>query len=262
MLVLDIDPVIVQVGPVVLRWYGAMIAAGVLSGIWLAGRGATQRGLDADGVYSAALWAVIGGLLGARLVHVLDKWEYYARDPLRVVLLQEGGIAAWGAIAGGSIGGLAACRRYRISFWHLADTAAPAAALGFAIGRIGSIVNGEAAGATARVPWAFVYQHPRALLPVPEYFSAPTHPYPLYEMVWNLVALGLLLRLRSRRVRPGTSFVVLLASYALGRLLLETFRQEQPLLFGLPSAQLFAIIGLLLAAYLALYLRAAPAPAP
>jgi phosphatidylglycerol:prolipoprotein diacylglycerol transferase len=257
---IDIDPVIVHIGPFALRWYSLMIMVGVMVGVWLSARFGEKRGISADDTYSAAFWIVGGGILGARLAHVIDRWDYYAASPLKILAVYEGGLAIWGGVLAGGFAGWAYARRYGISFWPFADSVSHGALLGQAIGRIGCIVNGDVAGKPTNGDWGFVYTNPNALLPKAEYFNTATHPYPVYEMGLDLVLFGLLF-LVWRSVRwDGAVFLVYCAGYAAIRFFLTFAREEAQFLFGLQQAQVLSLLVVVVAAYLYLYLRSrAPA---
>ncbi len=136
----------------------------------------------------------------------------------------------------------------------MADVAAPAVLLGQIVGRAGSLINGDAFGSPADLPWSLVYVHPDALIPD---LGEPTHPYPLYEMLWNAVALGIVWRLRRQQLPDGTLFLVFLVLYAAGRFVLTFVRQEAIVLAGLQQAQVVALVALAIALPLLLRRRAA-----
>jgi phosphatidylglycerol:prolipoprotein diacylglycerol transferase len=253
---IDIDPVIAHIGPFALRWYSLMIMLGVLAGTWLAAKFAERRGIAADHIYSAALWVVIGGMAGARLAHVVDRFDFYLANPAKILAIHEGGIAIWGGLIAGGLAGTAYALRHKLPFWPFADAASHAAILGQAIGRIGCIVNGDVAGKPTNGNWGFVYTNPNALLPKAEYFNTPTHPYPLYELVWDLALFGLLFVVARKVKFDGAVFLTYCALYSLGRFLLTFTREEAVFLFGLQQAQVFSIIVIIVAAYLYLYRRA------
>ncbi|HEX2035966.1 MAG TPA: prolipoprotein diacylglyceryl transferase [Chloroflexota bacterium] len=252
---ISVDPIIVHLGPLALRWYSLMITVGVLVGTWMAARFARQRGIPEDDVYSGALWVVLGGIIGARLAHVVDRFDYYRLNPDKILAVYEGGLAIWGAVIVGGLAGWAFTRRNRIKFWPFADAVAHGAILGQAIGRIGCIINGDVAGRPTGGDWGFVYTNPHALLPRPEYFNVPTHPYPLYEMVWDLALFGLLFVVARRAKFDGAVFLVYAIVYSLGRFVLTFVREEETWLFGLQQAQVISLIVIVVAAYLYLYLR-------
>jgi phosphatidylglycerol:prolipoprotein diacylglycerol transferase len=238
-IVVAVDPVLLNLGDLSVRWYGLMIAVGIVLGVALALREARRLGVSEDATYSCALWGTLGALIGARLFHVLDRVDFYLQNPAAVLALQQGGLAIWGAVVGGVAAGSLYCRFAGLSVATMADLAAPALLLGQIVGRIGSLVNGDAYGGSFDAPWSLVYVHEAALIPD---LGEPTHPYPLYEMLWNVLVLALLWRIRTRAHPAGTTFFVYLLLYALGRFLLGFVRQEALVLFGLQQAQLIALI--------------------
>lgn len=252
-IVIDIDPVIAHIGGFELRWYGVAIALAVVAAVWMAVREAQRKGIVPDDIYSAVSWALIGGLAGARLFHVLDQWEYYAVNPLHIVQLQQGGLAIWGGLAGGGMATLLYARSKRLPLGRLADAAAPALLTAQTIGRLGCIINGDAYGGVTNLPWGFIYKNPDSLIPA-RLFGVPTQPYPLYEMIWNALALLVVLWLSRRVKKDGLVFACYLALYSLGRMALTFVRQENLILFGLQQAQVLALAILVGSAAMFIYL--------
>jgi phosphatidylglycerol:prolipoprotein diacylglycerol transferase len=238
-IVIAVDPVLFQVGELAVRWYGLMIALGIALGVAVALREARRVGVSEDATYSCALWGTLGALVGARLFHVLDRVDFYLQNPAAALAVQQGGLAVWGAVIGGLAAGSLYCRLAGLSTARISDLAAPALLVGQIVGRVGSLVNGDAYGAAFDAPWSLVYVHEAALIPD---LGEPTHPYPLYEMAWNAVVLGLLWRWRLRPLPPGTLFALYLALYAVGRFALSFVRQEALVVVGLHQAQLIAIV--------------------
>ncbi len=249
-IVIDIDPVLFSGGPVTLRWYGLMISLAIVAGVILAVREARRRGISEDDVMYVVLWAMPFALIGARLFHVVDAWQYYANYPLQILAIQQGGLAIYGGLAGGIAGGLVAVRRRRLPLWRLLDIAAPSLILGQAIGRVGCFINGDHQGPPTNLPWATSYVHPGNLAPD----SQPRHPAQLYEMLFDLAVFGLLLWLRPRVKREGVLFAIYAGLYAFGRFWISALREDAPFLMGLKEAQVISIAALLLAFPLALYL--------
>jgi prolipoprotein diacylglyceryl transferase len=212
-----------------------------------------------DAVYAVATPAVIGGIIGARLFHVVDCWSLcgYDKDPWLILQIWSGGIAIMGAVVGGALTGLVvAVRRGDIPIGAAADAAAPGIGLGMAIGRIGDVINGEHHAIACTGPGICVtYSHPDSLGQGPTYtdgrFSAdPVHLAVGYEMLWDLAGVLLALALRRRFVgRPpeGRIFWLWLAFQSLGRLLISFLRIDKVDLFGLYQAQLVSIVLIALA---------------
>lgn len=250
-IVIDIDPIIFSGGPITLRWYGLIISLALVVGVALAVREAGRRGIVEDDVMYVVLWAVPFALVGARLFHVIDAWRYYANYPLQILAVQEGGLAIYGGLVGGLAGGLVAVHRRGLPLWRLLDVAAPSMILGQAIGRIGCFINGDHQGPPTSLPWATSYVYPGNLAPD----SQPRHPAQLYEMLYDLALLGLLLLLRRRLRREGLLFTMYVALYAFGRFWISALREDAPFLMGLKEAQVISVAAFLLAIPLALYLR-------
>src|SRR5690349_312447 len=143
------DPIIARLGTFELGWHGIFTALAVLGGVWLALWLAARRGISTDMVASIATWGVVGGIVGARLFHVLDHLPTYLQDPQSIVMVWRGGIAVYGAFIGGLVAGGIAAWRARADMWQLLDVAAPAMLVGQAIGRLGCLSNGDAWGANA-----------------------------------------------------------------------------------------------------------------
>jgi len=130
--------------------------------------------------------------------------------------------------------------------WKVADAAARGMLLGQAAGRLACIPNGDAVGAPATVPWAFIYTNPAALVP-PEWLGVPLHPYPVYEMLFDLALLVVLWRLRDTLKRDGVLFLVYVVAYSAGRFLLTFYRVELVWFWGLQEAQVFSLLSFALA---------------
>lgn len=231
-----VDPVLLAVGPLSIRWYGALIAGSFIPGFYLAAAEAERKGYTRDQVADFALWIAIGGLLGARLGFVLQNLPYFLAHPARIVAAWEGGLSMHGVMAGGVIAALLFTRRYRLPFLPLADATVPALLLGQAIGRWGNFFNQELFGYPTDVPWKMYIRpenRPAAFIDY-EFF----HPTFLYESLWN--AAGVLFLLAYRRwpgAREGDVFFLYFPVYSLGRFIVEFFRIEPSFAAGLTLAQ-------------------------
>jgi phosphatidylglycerol:prolipoprotein diacylglycerol transferase len=242
---IGIDPMIAHLGPFMISWYNLFFMLAVAAGWWLGLREAERKGLDVEKMWSLITWSVLGGLVGARLFHVMDRWDLYAADPVRALYVWEGGLAIYGGLIGGVLTGLLYAWWVGLPVWRVADAAAPGLILGQALGRLACIPNGDAYGAPTDAPWAFVYTNPATMVP-DDLLGTPLHPYPLYEMVFDLALLGLLWRLRSVYKTDGLLFLTYAGVYAVGRFLLTFSRMEQVWFFGLQEAQIVALAVLVL----------------
>ncbi|MDP2953553.1 MAG: prolipoprotein diacylglyceryl transferase [Chloroflexota bacterium] len=259
MIYIDVDPIILHLGPFMLHWYSLAVAGGVLVGILVALKEARRIGLPADRIFALALWAAVAGIIGTRLFHIIDRWEFYAANPGALLSFQQGGLAIWGGVALGVLVGVVYARMNRLPVGRTADIAVLGLLSGQIVGRLGCIVNGDAAGGPINLPWAFIYDHPNALI-APSLRGIPTHPYPLYEMLYNLVVLGVLWKMRTKALPPGFLFFTYLALYSLGRFFLTFVRQEQLIIGNLQQAQIVALLGLIVAVPALIWLARKPSP--
>jgi phosphatidylglycerol---prolipoprotein diacylglyceryl transferase len=259
-------PVAFELGPITFRWYGLLITGALLLGILLAQNLGQRRGIDPDRIGDLAIWLVLGALPGARLYYVLFEWDRYADRPLAALAIWQGGIAIHGAILGGAIAALLFARRYSLSFWQLADVVAPALVMGQAIGRWGNFFNSEAFGSPTDLPWRVFIppaQRPPGLGAEPYY-----HPTFLYESLWNLGVLALVLWLffwglrHPGRLKAGTIFLVYFATYSLGRLWIEGLRLDSLMLGPLRIAQVVSLAGIALGVVGLLWLYRLKRPLP
>jgi len=217
----------------------------------IAAREADRKELKAGDIYLLMPWVLVAGLIGARLLHVIDHWDYYATNPAQIMQLQQGGLAIWGGLVTGVITVAIYAKVKHIQLGLLMDTLVPALLVAQIIGRIGCIINGDAYGGATTLPWGFIYTHPDAL--IPHYLvGVPTHPYPVYEMIWNVLVLLLVLRFRNKISQNGLLFLSYLSFYSIGRFIFSFVRQEIDTLWGLQQAQVLAI-AMLITSGIAIY---------
>jgi len=241
---IDIDPVIVHLGPLALGWYGLFVAIAIGVGLWLAFREARRKGLPMEHVESLATWVFVGGVVGARALHVIDRWDLYALHPLGIFAVWNGGLAIMGAVLGGTVAGVIVAWRRGLPVRAIADAAAPAAILGQAIGRFACLFTGDAVGRPTS-GFGITYLNPHAMVPQ---LGVAYEPVFLYEMAWDLGVFAVLWWLRPRLRVDGQLFAAYLALYAIGKFALTFLRTETVWLGGLQEAQLLSIAALGLAA--------------
>jgi len=251
---IDIDPIIFQIGPIAVRWYGLMYVVGIMAGMWVAGLYVPIRKLTEDDLWYVFWPAVISGLIGARLYYVLQSLDKvdYLREPWRIIATWEGGMAFYGAVFAIVPAIIIAARRRGLNVLSVLDAGAVFAVVGQAFGRIGNIINGDIVGYPTDLPWGFVYVHPNSFVAIK---GVPYQPAAVYELLFNLVLFGLMWRLRNHLRTPGSMFVFWLASYSIGQILLFTQRANDVLFLGLKQAQLTAIVVIIACIPLAWYVR-------
>jgi prolipoprotein diacylglyceryl transferase len=225
------DRGVIDLGPVPLHMYGLLIAVGVLVAAKVAEVRWIKRGGNAKDFGDIVVWAVISGVIGARLYHVVTDYQLFTDDPLRAFEIWEGGLGIWGAIMGGAVAVLVLARRRKLRFADIADAAAPGLAFAQSIGRWGNWFNQELFGAPSSLPWAIEISP--ANRPA-EYRTATTfQPMFLYESLYCL-ALGLVLLWVDRRFRlkRGQVFALYCAGYTAARFVFEEMRVDPAHLIG------------------------------
>ena len=226
-----------HLGPVPIRGYALCIVLGIILAVWLAEKRWQARGGQPGEVQDLALWAVPAGIVGARLYHVVTDNDLYVgegRSLWDALYIWHGGLGIWGGIAGGALGAWLYCRHRGIRFTPMLDALAPTALLGQAVGRWGNWFNQELYGRPTDLPWgleidsdhfsrSYLDQLQAAGRPVPD--VATFHPTFLYECLWNLGALVLILWLDRRfRIGHGRVLALYVMAYTLGRGWIEHLR--------------------------------------
>jgi len=233
----SVDPIAFSFGNFEIRWYGILIALALLIGIFVSYYIAKYRGQKAEEVINFAPFAVIAGVIGARLLHVIVNWSYYSGHLSYIFAFRRGGLAIQGVMLGGVIALLIFCKVRKLNFWLWADILSPALILGQAIGRWGNFFNQEAFGRPTSLPWG-IYIDPinRPL----EYSNAQYfHPTFFYEFLANLMLFGLLLMIhRIYKRKPdsfpdGLIFCTYLGVYAVYRSVIEYYRIDSSYFLGI-----------------------------
>lgn len=215
-----------------IHWYGIIIAVGVLLAMALCSAVYKKRGRNPEELLDFLIWALPIGIIGARAYYVIFSWDSYKDSPGDIIKIWEGGLAVYGGIIAGLITAVVFCRIKKISFPEFADVAILGVTVGQCIGRWGNFVNGEAHGGETLLPWGMSING-----------AEPVHPTFLYESMWSLVGLFLLLLVLSRMAAPGSVFFTYLIWYGAGRFFIEGMRTDSLYTsFGLRASQLVAVI--------------------
>ena len=260
---IGMNPTLLEIGNFTLTWHGLLTFIAVATAVFLVGRWAKKEGMVTDAVYSVAVWAIIGGIIGTRVLHVIDFWGFYQDNPARIIQIWGGGITIFGAILGGFLGGagymLIRNHQRFLDLWNnyirlgklekaplpsigrLADLTTPAILIAMIIGRIGDIINGEHISKLTSLSWGFIYSHPDSPSNA-QYGSAASHPAVVYEMMLDAAILLALWPLRNRLRPPGMLFAMYLASYSIGKFLISFLRLDKEWVLGLREAQFVALV--------------------
>jgi phosphatidylglycerol:prolipoprotein diacylglycerol transferase len=255
-----INPIIVQLGPFEVRWYGVLIMTGVALGAYFATRLARKRGEDPDHVWGALILAVLLGILGARLYHVFSipegctpeypcGWYWYREHPIDAIAFWKGGfqgLGIYGAIVGGILGVSIYAWRAKIHPLDLLDMGAPGLAFGQFVGRWGNFINQELYGPPTGSDWFGLRINPELPhQPPPDgRYDLRYHPTFLYESLWALLVFLILYTAHSRlaaKLRKGDILLGYIILYPLGRFFIEYFRPDAWTIGSLATAQWIAI---------------------
>lgn len=248
----------IKIGPLTLSYYGMLIMAGVVGATLLSYYQAKRKGLDATIIFDSLTWIVVGGIIGARIWHILTPpasmveqgitTYYYLTHPLDAIAIWRGGVGIPGAVAGGALAFYLYARKRKISFGLWADIFAPGLALGQAVGRWGNFINQEVYGSPSNLPWAITIDPEHRL---PEFMDVATyHPLFLYESLFNLANMGFLLWLSKRfsdKLKNGDVFLSYLVTYPVYRFFMEYLRLDNSYVGGINANQTMMIVISLLA---------------
>ncbi|MBX3310900.1 MAG: prolipoprotein diacylglyceryl transferase [Cryobacterium sp.] len=235
-----------QLGPITIHTYALCLLAGMIAAAFITQRRLGRRGAHPGVVLDIIIWAIPLGIVGARFYHVFTHggdYFYPGANLWNIFAIWDGGNALYGSLLGGAVGAWIGCRRTGIRFWSFADALAPGMLVAQAIGRLGNYFNHELFGLPTTLPWGLQILPTDAMFPKGLPADTLFHPLFLYEMIWNLVGVGIILwverkfRQRGNGLRWGRAFGVYLIWYGLGRSWLEAIRIDptSDALFGIPA---------------------------
>ncbi|MDI7743051.1 prolipoprotein diacylglyceryl transferase [Lysinibacillus fusiformis] len=255
---LAINPVAFSIGSIEVRWYGILIACGIVLAYFVAQREAVKRGLPEDFLADMLIWAIPISIICARIYYVSMKWEYYGANPEKIIQIWNGGIAIHGALIGAVITAYIFSRKKGISFLKVADIVAPSLLIGQMIGRWGNFMNQEAYGGPVSREFLENLMIPNWIIEqmYVQDLGTYVHPTFLYESVWNLIGLIILLSLRKVNLHRGEIFFSYMIWYSIGRFYIEGMRTDSLYLIGeLRSAQVVSILAIVLGIVFIAYRR-------
>ncbi|MFD6440161.1 prolipoprotein diacylglyceryl transferase [Peribacillus sp. NPDC060186] len=251
-----LNPIAIDLGPIQIHWYGLIIGFGVLLGLIIALRESERRGLDKEIFTDMILFAVPIAIICARIYYVIFQWEYYSQNPGDIIKIWNGGIAIHGALIGSVLTAIVFAKVKKVSFWKLADIAAPSLLLGQAIGRWGNFMNQEAHGGEITRSFLENMHLPEFIINQMYINGTYYHPTFLYESVWNIIGVIILLSLRKVNLRRGELFLTYVLWYSIGRYYIEGLRTDSLMLTeSLRIAQVISIVLVAVAIALVIFRR-------
>ncbi|MBM7096895.1 MULTISPECIES: prolipoprotein diacylglyceryl transferase [Alteribacter] len=251
-----LNPVAFELGPITVAWYGLIIAFGAFLGYLLANAEGKKRGLPKDLIADLLLFAIPIAILSARLYYVIFRWDYYSQNPGQIIAIWEGGLAIHGGLIGAVVTAVIFAKKRGVSFWKIADITAPSILLGQAIGRWGNFVNQEAHGGEVSRQFLESLMIPEFIINGMYINGTYYHPTFLYESLWSLAGVALLLYLRRVNMRRGELFLTYVIWYSVGRFFIEGLRTDSLMIFDLlRTAQVISIVLVVGAVALIVYRR-------
>ena len=254
-----------HIGPLTLHTYGVLLALAFLTGLWVVSREAKRAGLDATVITDMAVYVLIGGLIGAKVLLLVVEWSYYSKHLGEIwTLLQSGGVFYGGLLGAFPVAWWFA-RRHRLDGWKTADVLAPGVAIGQAIGRLGCFAAGCCYGRPANVPWAVTFHDVYATRQVGTPLDTPLHPTQLYESLATLAIFIFLKWLAGRKRFDGQVTLAYIFLYAVARFVIEFYRGDaaRGMVLGgwMSTSQFIAILMVLAVLFLYPYVLRKQPPA-
>lgn len=250
-----IDPVAFNLGPLSVRWYGIIIAVGILLGYFVAQRALVKAGLHKDTLVDIIFYSALFGFIAARIYFVIFQWPYYAENPGEIIKIWHGGIAIHGGLIGGFIAGVIVCKVKNLNPFQIGDIVAPSIILAQGIGRWGNFMNHEAHGGPVSRAFLEQLHLPNFIIENMYINGQYYHPTFLYESIWDVAVFIILVNIR-KHLKLGETFFLYLTWYSIGRFFIEGLRTDSLMLTSnIRVAQLVSILLILISISLIVYRR-------
>ncbi|CUH03192.1 prolipoprotein diacylglyceryl transferase [Staphylococcus aureus] len=250
-----IDPVAFNLGPLSVRWYGIIIAVGILLGYFVAQRALVKAGLHKDTLVDIIFYSALFGFIAARIYFVIFQWPYYAENPSEIIKIWHGGIAIHGGLIGGFIAGVIVCKVKNLNPFQIGDIVAPSIILAQGIGRWGNFMNHEAHGGSVSRAFLEQLHLPNFIIENMYINGQYYHPTFLYESIWDVAGFIILVIIR-KHLKLGETFFLYLTWYSIGRFFIEGLRTDSLMLTSnIRVAQLVSILLILISISLIVYRR-------
>lgn len=250
-----IDPVAFNFGPLSVRWYGIIIAVGILLGYFVAQRALVKAGLHKDTLVDIIFYSALFGFIAARIYFVIFQWPYYAENPGEIIKIWHGGIAIHGGLIGGFIAGVIVCKVKNLNPFQIGDIVAPSIILAQGIGRWGNFMNHEAHGGPVSRAFLEQLHLPNFIIENMYINGQYYHPTFLYESIWDVAGFIILVNIR-KHLKLGETFFLYLTWYSFGRFFIEGLRTDSLMITSnIRVAQLVSILLILISISLIIYRR-------
>lgn len=250
-----IDPVAFNLEPLSVRWYGIIIAVGILLGYFVAQRALVKAGLHKDTLVDIIFYSALFGFIAARIYFVIFQWPYYAENPGEIIKIWHGGIAIHGGLIGGFIAGVIVCKVKNLNPFQIGDIVAPSIILAQGIGRWGNFMNHEAHGGPVSRAFLEQLHLPNFIIENMYINGQYYHPTFLYESIWDVAGFIILVNIR-KHLKLGETFFLYLTWYSIGRFFIEGLRTDSLMLTSnIRVAQLVSILLILISISLIVYRR-------
>lgn len=233
----NINPVLLNLGSLEIRYYGLIYVIGFILSYFII-KHLSKKGMvkiTAENIENLLVYTGVGGILGSRLFYVfIYNLSFYLQNPSEIIAVWHGGLSIHGGIIGGLMGIYFFCRKYKYNFLHILDVVSIPFILAVALGRIGNFINGELYGSKTSLPWCV------------DFGDGCRHPWQLYETIYNTVIFSVLWILKNRKLRKGMVFALFIIMYSVFRFFSEFIRvpdqQLGYLLFGLTMGQILSVL--------------------
>jgi phosphatidylglycerol---prolipoprotein diacylglyceryl transferase len=249
MFVHDFNPILVDIGPISIRWYSLAYIFGILLGLYygkyLIKNLSTKIKVSEKNLDDYLIWAVIGIVLGGRIGYVFFyNFTYYFENPVEILKIWNGGMSFHGGLIGIILSSFLFSKKNDISFWSLTDLIACISPIGIFFGRIANFINAELVGKVSNLPWSFIF---------PQYDQLPRHPSQIYEALLEGLLLFIIINLLIRKTNIPTGYlsILFLILYSTFRVIGEIFREPDQqlgyLFFGISMGSILSIITIMIA---------------
>lgn len=250
-----INPTAIDIGPLSIKWYGIIIAVGILIGYFIAQESLKSIGLHKDTLVDIIFYCAIFGFLVARIYFVIFQWPYYMENPSEIPKIWHGGIAIHGGLIGGFITGIILCKLKNLNPFQIGDIVAPSIILAQGIGRWGNFMNHEAHGGPVSRTFLESMHIPEFIIRNMYIEGVYYHPTFLYESIWDVLGFIILMTIR-KHLRVGETFILYLVWYSIGRFFVEGLRTDSLMLTShIRVAQFVSVVLIIVGLILFVYRR-------